>query len=85
MGDATHLRQVIGNLLDNAIRFTPRGGTVEIAVAPDPAAGRLTLTVADTGAGIAAEHLPRLFDRFYQVDPARTRDGNARSGGLGLP
>jgi heavy metal sensor kinase len=85
MGDATHLRQVIGNLLDNAIRFTPRGGTVEIAVAPDPAAGRLTLTVADTGAGIAAEHLPRLFDRFYKVDPARTRDGNARSGGLGLP
>ena len=82
-GDAAQLRQVIGNLLDNAVRFTPAGGRVDVEVGR--AADSVTLTVRDTGDGIAAEHLPRLFDRFYKTDPARTRQPFGRSGGLGLP
>ncbi len=82
-GDASQLRQVIGNLLDNAIRFTPAGGSVEVAVAA--VATDVTLTVTDTGCGIAPHHMPRLFDRFYKIDAARTRTAAGRSGGLGLP
>ena len=84
-GDAAQLRQVVGNLLDNAIRFTPSGGSVRVGVTHDAGDGRLTLTVVDSGKGIGPEHLPRLFDRFYKVDSARAREGTVRSGGLGLP
>jgi heavy metal sensor kinase len=84
-GDVSQMRQVIGNLLDNALRFTPPGGTVDVGVSGTAADGRLVLTVADTGAGIAAEHVPRLFDRFFKVDPARSRQDESRTGGLGLP
>jgi heavy metal sensor kinase len=85
-GDPDQLRQVVGNLLDNAIRFTPPGGRIVVtvvrsAVVPDAA----VLTVADTGGGIAPQHLGRLFDRFFKADAARARDGTSRSGGLGLP
>ncbi len=79
-GDAGRLRQVFYNLLDNAIKYTPPGGTVVLRSGQQ---GRdAVITVQDTGAGIPAEHLPRVFDRFYRVDQAR---GRAEGGtGLGL-
>lgn len=78
-GDAVRLRQVFANLVHNALRHTPRGGTVRLAVETrDDAWARVTVT--DTGEGIAAEHLPHIFDRFYRTDRARSRE----SGGTGL-
>jgi two-component system heavy metal sensor histidine kinase CusS len=79
-GDDGRLRQVIGNLLDNAIEFTPSGGSVRAALVNSN--GVAELTVRDTGVGIGAEHISHVFDRFYRVDRARSR---ARGGaGLGL-
>ena len=79
-GDDGRLRQMIGNLLDNAIKFTPAGGSVQAALITSNGAAQLT--VRDTGAGIAPDDLSRVFDRFYREDRARTRD---RAGaGLGL-
>jgi signal transduction histidine kinase len=77
-GDRGRLKQVIVNLLDNAIRFTPRGGTVSVRTY----AGEhdLVLEVHDTGVGIPEAALPHLFERFYRVDEARSRD----EGGAGL-
>ena len=75
--DAMRLQQVIGNLLDNALRLTPDGGRVTLAARRE--GGRAIISVADTGPGIAAEDLPHLFDRFWQG--ARQRRGSA---GLGL-
>jgi signal transduction histidine kinase len=83
-GNAAQVRQVLGNLLDNAIRFTPTGGGVTIRLASDAAAGRAVLTVSDSGGGIASRDIDRIFDRFYKADPARSRH-DGRSGGLGLP
>lgn len=80
-GDRLMLRRALSNLLSNAIRHTPDGGRVDVALAPC-AAERLRLTVANPGTPIPAEHLPRLFDRFYRVDPARHRQGDGT--GLGL-
>ncbi|HEY6452611.1 MAG TPA: ATP-binding protein [Steroidobacteraceae bacterium] len=79
-GDRGRLKQVIVNLLDNAIRFTPRGGTVTLRTVAGEAFH--LLEVRDTGIGIPAAALPNIFDRFYRVDEARSReDGGA---GLGL-
>jgi PAS domain S-box-containing protein len=78
MADADRLQQIIWNLLSNAVRFTPRGGRVTIAAERDEHG--ITITVHDTGAGIAAEHLPHIFERFKQVDSSTTR----AHGGLGL-
>ena len=76
--DPDRIGQVLGNLLDNALRHTPAGGTVTVATtAVDGEAG---ITVTDTGVGIAAEHLSHLFDRFYRADPARRR----QEGGSGI-
>jgi heavy metal sensor kinase len=83
-GKAAQLRQVLGNLLDNAIRFTPAGGGVKVRLASDAATGRAILTVSDSGDGIAPADIDRIFDRFYKADPARSRH-DGRSGGLGLP
>jgi heavy metal sensor kinase len=79
-GDRGRLKQVIVNLLDNAIRFTPPGGTVRLrTMAGDPYHG---LEVSDSGIGIPAAALPHIFERFFRVDEARSReDGGA---GLGL-
>ena len=83
-GDAAQFRQVIANLIDNAIRFTPPGGGVQVRLAVDEGLDHAVLTVGDTGRGIAPEHLDRIFDRFYKIDPARPR-AETRCGGLGLP
>ncbi|MDU2064108.1 MAG: ATP-binding protein [Sporomusaceae bacterium] len=77
-GDAGRLRQVITILLDNALRHTPPGGTIQVALQKQ--ADQLRLTVKDTGTGIGEEHLTKIFDRFYQADPSR----NAGGAGLGL-
>lgn len=78
--DPDRLQQVLLILLDNALKHTPRGGRVTVQVQRQGA--DLLLRVIDTGAGIAPEHLPRVFDRFYRADRARTRDRGGS--GLGL-
>ena len=82
-GDAGMLRQVISNLLDNALRFTPPGGRIVVAVTTEGGSGG-SVVVQDTGSGIPPEHLERIFDRFWAGDPARSHAENRRSGGLGL-
>ncbi|MNP48862.1 Sensor kinase CusS [compost metagenome] len=72
------LRRALSNLLDNALRFTPAGGQIRVTLGPGPRIG-----VANTGAAIEPTVLPRLFDRFYRVDPAR-REGSSEHAGLGL-
>jgi two-component system, OmpR family, phosphate regulon sensor histidine kinase PhoR len=77
-GERPAVEQILTNLVDNAIKYTPEGGTVRIsAEARDKT---VQIVVADTGAGIPEEHLPRLFERFYRVDDARSRE----AGGTGL-
>ena len=77
-GDADRLRQVVGNLVSNALRYTPVGGTVTLGARSS--GSRVRVTVADTGPGIPAKDLPHVFDRFYRGDSARDR----ASGGSGL-
>ncbi|XYH93885.1 CHASE3 domain-containing protein [Sorangium sp. So ce1128] len=77
-GDEKRLEQVFNNILTNAIKFTPRGGRVDVALAKQGEEGRVD--VADTGRGIAPEFLPQVFDRFRQGDASSTR----QHGGLGL-
>ena len=77
--DAERLRRIVENLVDNAIKYTPSGGRVEI-VTGGGADGGAILEVRDNGPGIAPEHLPRIFERFYRVDKARSRE----QGGTGL-
>ncbi len=80
VADRTALQQILVNLVSNAVRHTPAGGTITVFTRPEP--GAIVLGVRDTGAGIAAEHLPRIFERFYRVDTARSREGGGT--GLGL-
>jgi heavy metal sensor kinase len=77
--DAGILRQGLVNLLDNAIKYTPAKGSIEVRVGDTPS-GDVAVEVRDTGPGIAAEHRKRIFERFYRVDAARARE----SGGMGL-
>ena len=77
--DRTLFQRALGNLLTNALTHTPRGGRVTVSASSGP--GGLEVSVADTGVGIAPEHLPRLFDRFYRPDPARS---SGQGVGLGL-
>ncbi len=80
-GDADRLKQMIIILIDNAIRYTPPGGQVTLSLRRRGAYGEFVeIVVQDTGIGIAPQDLPHLFERFYRVDPARSRD----SGGTGL-
>jgi len=83
-GDAGQLLQVCGNLLDNAIRFTPAGGRVSLRLSADRQRRQAVLAVEDTGCGIDSRLLPRVFDRFFQADAARDRGDPKRGGGLGL-
>ena len=76
--DSARLQQIIWNLLVNAIKFTPRDGTISVTIASEP--GRVQVEIADTGEGIAPEFLPHVFERFRQADSSTTR----QRGGLGL-
>lgn len=79
-GDRTRLKQLFRNLLENAIRYTPSGGSISVSAVRQERTA--LIAVRDTGIGIPAEHLPHIFERFYRVDKARSRaDGGA---GLGL-
>jgi len=80
--DAQRVRQLLLNLVTNAVKYTPAGGHVRVALQQDD--GRVTLTVADTGIGIAVGDLPHIFDRFWRADSARTRTGERPGAGLGL-
>ena len=80
--DASRIRQLILNLLTNAVKYTPAGGSVRLQLGPSN--GRVTLTVADSGVGIAPGDLPHIFDRFWRADSARTRTGERSGTGLGL-
>jgi two-component system phosphate regulon sensor histidine kinase PhoR len=79
VGEPRELQSAVSNLVSNAIRYTPAGGSVRV-VATTTSDGNLVIEVKDTGPGIAAEHLPRLTERFYRVDRSRSRE----SGGTGL-
>ena len=78
--DPMAFRQLLVNLLDNAVRYTPGDGVITVFAREEN--GGITLGVSDTGSGIAPEHLARIFERFYRVDPARSR--SAGGTGLGL-
>jgi two-component system, OmpR family, phosphate regulon sensor histidine kinase PhoR len=79
LGDSTELLSASSNLVQNALRYTPPGGSVDVSLRllPDD---RIEFAVQDSGTGIAPEHLPRLTERFYRVDRSRSRE----SGGTGL-
>jgi len=85
-GDPALLRELVVNLLGNAIRYNRSGGSVTVRVRTDSANDCVALTVADTGIGIRAEDLPRVFDRFFRADAARSRgdDNGEDRGGAGL-
>lgn len=80
IGDEDLLLQLVLNLFDNAIKYTPQGGSVSVICRADGGSG--VVRVTDTGPGISAEHLPHVFDRFYRVDPSRSQA--AGGAGLGL-
>ena len=76
--DLDRINEVLGNLLSNAFKFTPHGGSVMLTLAPSE--GGVRMEVRDTGAGIPAEQLPHIFEKFYQAD----NQGSARAAGSGL-
>lgn len=78
-GNSILFQRAISNLLSNAVRYTPRAGRVVVTIATTDN-GSVSICVSDTGCGIAPEHVPHLFDRFYRADPSRTH----RTGGFGL-
>jgi OmpR-family two-component system manganese-sensing sensor histidine kinase len=78
-GNPDQIERIVANLVQNAIRYTPSGGTVSVVCAKDRRSSRVT--VSDTGIGIAKQHLERTFDRFWRADPSRAGDGGS---GLGL-
>jgi signal transduction histidine kinase len=81
-GDKDRLEQVLINLISNAVRYTPDGGKITVSAGTDTRRGEVWAAVSDTGIGIPKEDIPKLFDRFYRVDKARSR---AKGGsGLGL-
>jgi len=89
--DPDRIAQVLGNLLDNALRHTPSGGGVMCQViakhgrtVPGRLPSPVTFSIADTGPGIAPEDLPHIFDRFYRADKARARSNEQGGSGLGL-
>jgi two-component system, OmpR family, phosphate regulon sensor histidine kinase PhoR len=76
--DPEALRQVLGNLIENSLRYTPAGGRITCRSARDGEG--VAVSISDTGTGIVPEHLPRIFERFYRSDPGRSRE----EGGTGL-
>jgi signal transduction histidine kinase len=82
--DADRLRQVLGHLLENAVKFTPTGGTIGLRAYAEPADRLVVAEVWDTGIGIPSEAIPRLFERFYQVDGSSTREYGGTGIGLAI-
>lgn len=80
-GDSLMLHRAISNLLSNAVRYTPAGATIDVLI--ESSANTVRLSVINPGETIPAEHLKKLFDRFYRADPAR-REGESHNAGLGL-
>ena len=80
--DRIQIERMISNLLSNALKFTPEGGEVRVALEPRP--GRVALVVEDTGCGIPPEHVPHIFDRFYRVPGTGSGSSPERGLGLGL-
>jgi two-component system phosphate regulon sensor histidine kinase PhoR len=82
IGDSDRLQQLLINLIDNALKYTPEGGTISVSAAPavDGGIPAVEVAVADTGCGVSEKDLPRLTERFYRVDKARSRE----MGGTGL-
>jgi len=79
MVDPGRMTQVLTNILDNALRYTPQGGHILFSVKPVPKG--VQFTIRDSGPGLQSSDLDRIFDRFYRADPSRHRDGGS---GLGL-
>ena len=82
--DRHRIREMLLNLVTNAIKYTPPGGSVTLGLEEDAAAGTVVMSVRDTGIGIAPGDLPHIFDRFWRADPARSRTGDRPGTGLGL-
>jgi heavy metal sensor kinase len=80
LGDDARLTELVVNLVQNAIQYTPAGGNIRVAAVVERSKGEAALSVTDTGVGIADEHLPHVFERFYRVDAARS----SAVGGTGL-
>ena len=80
--DRSRIRQLALNLIENAVKYTPRGGQVSVELGSHD--GRVVFSVADTGIGIAPGDLPHVFDRFWRADSARTRTSERAGTGLGL-
>jgi signal transduction histidine kinase len=81
-GDRVFLRQALVNIIHNAVKYSPPGGTIHVEVHRQPAGG-VRLEVTDSGPGIALEHSEKIFDRFYRVDQSRSREAGGGAG-LGL-
>ena len=84
MGSEDQVRRVLYNLVENAIKFTPSGGQVEMLLRPGPKEKTVRFLVRDSGPGIAPEHLPHIFERFYRAETSPSRPGAMRGSGLGL-
>jgi len=82
--DPDRMGQVLANLLDNALRHTPAGGTVTVSATPSSAAGGVRLSISDTGDGIPVEHQAHVLERFYRVDAARDRAHGGSGIGLAI-
>jgi signal transduction histidine kinase len=78
--DRTHMQQLVSNLIDNALKFTPAGESVTLQL--EQLSGQVVFKVLDTGIGISSEDMPHIFERFYQAD--KTRSSANRGSGLGL-
>ena len=84
LGDAGRLRQVVNNLIDNGLKFTPQGGRLSVSLRQDAERAEAVLLVSDTGIGISSEDLPHVFERFYRGDKSRHRNAGVNGSGLGL-
>jgi signal transduction histidine kinase len=83
LGEARQIQQVVNNLIDNALKFTPEGGTIVVELYKE--ASKIVLNVSDTGVGISKEDQSKVFDRFFQADRSHTKNAEAFGGnGLGL-
>lgn len=84
LGDGGRLRQVINNLIDNSLKFTPSGGQVLVDLEQNHDTGEALICVSDNGSGIPPEDIPHIFERFYRGDKSRRRENPTRGSGLGL-